>query len=67
MASILRARIHAALALLRKAGAVWLLLWAVASVVVPTRALHSILLTVATEVLPLVVPVPVMSKITTVA
>lgn len=63
----LRTCIHAALVLLCKARAVWWLLRAVAPVVVPTRALHSILLAVATEVLPLVVPVAVMSKVTTIA
>lgn len=63
----LRTSIHAALVLLCIAGAVWWLLRAVAPVVVTMRALHSILLAVATEVLPLVVPVAVMSKVTTFA
>ena len=66
-ATTLRTCIHGALVLLCIAGAVWLLLGAVTPVVVTMRALHSILLAVTTEVLPLGVPVAVMSEVTPIA
>lgn len=62
----LRACIHAVPALLRKAGAVLRRLRSAVPVMMPARALHSILLAVAAEILPLVVPVAVMPKATSV-